>query len=69
MELCSACVSLQGHPADRSNDSGMTLIGIGACDGTVAIEHYRCQRCGVVMHRQFVGSPAERIWTVLYRTA
>ncbi|MGF6902704.1 hypothetical protein P3T22_003983 [Paraburkholderia sp. GAS348] len=45
----------------------MTLVGIGECEGVLAIEHYRCGRCGVIMHRQFVGSAPERVWTAIYR--
>jgi hypothetical protein len=44
----------------------MALVGIGECEGVVAIEHYRCSRCGAVMRRQFVGSAPERIWTAIY---
>jgi hypothetical protein len=68
MEICDECEKLQGCSADQSRGSGMTLVGIGECEGVVAIEHYRCGRCGAVMHRQFVGSAPERIWRTIYRT-
>lgn len=68
MELCDECAMLQGRSADQSGASGMALVGIGECDGVVAIEHYRCSRCSTVMHRQFTGDVHERIWRAIYRT-
>jgi hypothetical protein len=67
MEFCDECAKLQGCSADQSLVGDMTLIGVGECEGVVAIEHYLCTRCGAVMHRQFVGAARERIWTAIYR--
>lgn len=69
MELCNECDKLQGRPANQSRSDDLTLVGIGECEGVLAIEHYRCGRCGVVMHRQFTGKTLERVWTPLYWTA
>ncbi len=68
MELCDECDKLQGCSADQSSASGMRLVGIGECEGIVAIEHYRCSRCSALMHRQFVGSAPERIWSAIYQS-
>ncbi len=68
MELCDECARLQGRSAQQAGASGMTLVGVGECEGVVAIEHYRCSRCSTVMHRQFTGGAQERIWRPIYRS-
>jgi hypothetical protein len=63
MELCDECSTLQGCSADRIREEGLTLIGVGECEGVVAIEHYRCEKCRALLVRQLCGCSAEKVWT------
>jgi hypothetical protein len=65
MDNCTICANLRGCSADVAHQDGMTLIGIGACEGVTAIEHYRCEHCGTVMVRQLCGCSSEQIWFAL----
>ena len=65
MELCTGCASLHGRPADSSRTDAMKLVGIGECEGIVAIEHYRCEQCGTIMVRQLCGCASDQVWTAL----
>jgi hypothetical protein len=65
MDLCDECAKLQGCSADRVREEGMTLVGVGQCEGVVAIEHYRCEKCQTVMVRQLCGCSTEQVWTAI----
>lgn len=65
MELCDGCIQLEGRSSGLAGNDEMTLVGIGQCEGRVALEHYRCRRCGALMVRQLCGESIERIWMVL----
>ncbi|AJW99824.1 hypothetical protein QHI69_00065 [Burkholderia gladioli pv. gladioli] len=69
MELCDECAKLQGRSADQAGANGMRLVGVGECEGVVAIELYQCSRCSTLMHRQFTGGMQERIWKAIYRSS
>ncbi|WP_239482821.1 hypothetical protein [Paraburkholderia sp. C35] len=65
LDNCTVCTSLQGRPADVVRRDGLTLIGVGECEGVTAIEHYRCEHCGTIMMRQLCGCSSEQVWTAL----
>jgi uncharacterized Zn finger protein len=68
MDLCDECAKLQGCSAECLREKGMTLVGVGQCGGTTAIEHYRCEECGTVMVRQLAGDASEQVWRAIYKT-
>ena len=63
MEECTVCAELPGRPAAFLRIEGLRLIGIGQCEGALAIEHYRCEQCGTVLVRQVCGCASEQVWT------
>lgn len=65
MLVCDKCTSVAGCACDANRLDGLTLIGVGECNGSLALEHYRCDDCGTVLGRQFTGDECERIWSVL----
>jgi hypothetical protein len=65
VELCEGCIELEGRSSSQPSNDDMTLVGIGQCEGRVALEHYRCRRCGVLMARQLWGESTEQIWMAL----
>jgi len=65
MEVCDGCSDIDGRPVDVFRQEGLTLIGVAECNGTLALEHYRCDKCRAVISRRFIGSSDERIWSVI----
>lgn len=65
MEVCDGCSYINGRPVDVQRQEDLTLIGVAECNGTLALEHYRCEKCHAVIARQFLGESSERIWSVI----
>ncbi|TCF96546.1 hypothetical protein BZM26_37045 [Paraburkholderia strydomiana] len=65
MEVCDICANIDGRPVDVQRQDSLTLIGIAECNGTLALEHYRCTKCHAVIARRFTGDSTERIWSVI----
>ncbi|WP_233518946.1 hypothetical protein [Paraburkholderia xenovorans] len=65
MEVCDGCSGINGRPVDVQRQEHLTLIGVAECNGTLVLEHYRCDKCRAVIARQFTGDSAERIWSVI----
>lgn len=65
MEVCDACHDIDGAPVHVQRRTDITLIGVAECNGTLALEHYRCDKCKAVISRQFTGESDERIWCVI----
>ena len=65
MELCEECIDLDGRSSGVAGNAGMTLVGVGQCEGRVALEHYRCHTCGALMVRQLCGETEEQVWMAL----
>ncbi|MGF6648988.1 hypothetical protein P3T24_007275 [Paraburkholderia sp. GAS33] len=65
MEVCERCADIDGCPVDTQRQDGVTLIGVAECNGTLALEHYRCDECQAVIARRFMGATEERIWSVI----
>lgn len=65
MELCEECRNLDGRSSSFVGNDEMTLVGVGQCEGRVALEHYRCRRCGALMVRQLCGESSEQVWMAL----
>ena len=65
MLACDKCSAVAGCACDAVPREGLTLIGIGQCNGVLALEHYRCNDCGAVLGRQFAGDDCERVWSLL----
>lgn len=65
MEVCDGCSDIDGRPVHVQRQDDLTLIGVAECNGTLALEHYRCTRCQAVIARQFTGDADERIWSVI----
>jgi hypothetical protein len=34
-------------------------------NGTLALEHYRCDKCQAIIARRFTGDSDERVWSVI----
>jgi hypothetical protein len=65
MEVCSGCSDIDGLPVDVLTREGLTLIGVAECNGLLALEHYRCDKCRAVISRRFMGDSNERVWSVI----
>ncbi|CAE6873407.1 hypothetical protein R69746_08601 [Paraburkholderia aspalathi] len=65
MEACNGCADIDGRPVDVERLEGITLIGVAECNGTLALEHYRCDRCRAIIARRFTGESDERVWSVI----
>jgi len=65
LEVCDICANIDGRPVDVQRQDSLTLIGIAECNGTLALEHYRCTKCHAVIARRFTGDSNERIWSVI----
>lgn len=65
MEACDFCTAIDGTPVDVKPRADITLIGVAECNGTLALEHYRCNGCRAILSRRFAGESDERVWTVL----
>jgi hypothetical protein len=64
MELCEECVNIDGRPVNVQRRE-VTLIGVAECNGILALEHYRCDKCRAIIARRFTGASDERVWRVL----
>jgi hypothetical protein len=65
MKVCDACAEIDGRPVDVQRQEGITLIGVAECNGTLALEHYRCDKCRAVIAKRFTGDSDERVWSVI----
>ena len=65
MDVCNGCADIDGRPVDVQRQEDLTLIGVAECNGALALEHYRCDKCRAVIARRFIGDLEERIWTVI----
>lgn len=65
MEVCDVCADFDGMPVDVQRKEGVTLIGVAECNGTLALEHYRCDQCKAIIARRFAGDCNERVWSVI----
>ena len=65
MGVCDECADIDGRPVDVQRKDDLTLIGVAECNGTLALEHYRCEKCRAVIARRFTGDADERIWSVI----
>lgn len=62
MSVCQSCRDLQGRSSFETQQHRLTLAGVGALSGTIAVEHYRCPGCGSSIFRILAGEPTGRIW-------
>ncbi|AJZ59975.1 hypothetical protein [Paraburkholderia fungorum] len=65
MEICDGCANIDGRPVGVEGHEGITLIGVAECNGALALEHYRCDKCRAIIARRFVGQCDERVWSVI----
>lgn len=65
MEVCDRCADIDGRPANTQPQADISLIGVAECNGMLALEHYRCDKCRAVIARRFIGDSNERIWSVI----
>jgi hypothetical protein len=65
MEVCDGCSDIDGLPVDVQRQENLTLIGVAERNGTLVLEHYRCDKCRAVIARQFTGDSDERVWSVI----
>lgn len=65
MEVCNGCADIDGRPVNVERQEGITLIGVAQCNGALALEHYRCDRCRAIIARRFMGESDERVWSVI----
>lgn len=65
MEVCEECAKIDGRPVDVDRQADLTLIGVADCNGSIALEHYRCNKCRAVIARRFAGDADERVWSVI----
>jgi hypothetical protein len=50
MEVCDGCADIDGRPVDVQRQE-VTLIGVAERNGTLALEHYRCDYCQTIYGR------------------
>jgi len=65
MNVCDGCAHIHGQNVSVQGTTSLKLIGVAECNGILALEHYRCDKCHAIVTRRFLGDCEDRIWRVI----